>query len=341
MRLERFLTERQPAWAELEQLAGRARGRVQVLSPSDVRRLGDLHRRATADLALARRRFAHDPVVARLEALVARSRALVYGTAVRPASALQFLTTGYWRRVRERPRILAVAALLLWGSALGTGLWAHAHPNQAARVAAVSPLAQNVVDHGGPRRADAPAPSFTVNTALATQIFTNNVKVALVAFAGGLTGGLLTIATTLFNGALVGLLAGWVVRGGGGSSFFRLVLPHGVLELSLFTVASAAGLRAGWALVHPGHRRRIESLATEGRAAVELAVGTAVWLVPCGLVEGFVTPRGLSLPMAATVGVSLAAVFWGMVVWRGRPEPTAATPAGDRPQVTAEPATSA
>jgi hypothetical protein len=65
----------------------------------------------------------------------------------------------------------------------------------------------------------------------------------------------------------------------------------------------------------------VEALAVEGRAGVEMALGAALLLVPTGLVEGFVTPRGLSLWSALAVGVALGAVFWALVWWRGRPAP--------------------
>ena len=133
---------------------------------------------------------------------------------------------------------------------------------------------------------------------LATEIFTNNIRVALLAFAGGITAGLVTGWLLLFNGALVGLLAGVEVADGNGSVFFQLVVPHGLLELSLIAVAGAAGFRFAGALVRPGRRRRSEALQEEGRGAVEMALGSALWLIPCGLVEGFVTPAGFGLPVA-------------------------------------------
>jgi len=92
-----------------------------------------------------------------------------------------------------------------------------------------------------------------------------------------------------------------------------------VLELSCVVVASAAGLRMGWALVSPGRRRRRGvALAAEARVAVEIVLGTAPWLVLAGLVEGFITPRGLGLGPVIVVGVTLGAVYWALVLWRGR-----------------------
>src|SRR5215217_6068138 len=55
-----------------------------------------------------------DPTVARLEALVSRARPLVYDRARRVGSVAEFATTGYWRRVRERPGLLLVSTLLLF-----------------------------------------------------------------------------------------------------------------------------------------------------------------------------------------------------------------------------------
>jgi len=308
--LTRFLHERQPDWIELDRLVERAGPRLDRLPPADVLQAGRLYRRAAADLALARRQFGADPLVERLDRLVRRARQLVYGTVSRRDSFAHFISHGYWTRVRERPGLLLVAALLLWGPLLGCGAWAASDPVTAARVANLSAVG------GGSEEVDR---GFTIadSASFSTMIFTNNVRVALLAFAGGITGGALTVLTLLFNGFSIGVLGGLIVDAGGGDRFFRLVVPHGVLELSLIVVAGMAGLRVGWALIRPGHRRRGEALTTEARAAGELALGTALWLVPCGLVEGFVTPRGLGLPSAIAVGVALGALFWGMVLWRG------------------------
>jgi uncharacterized membrane protein SpoIIM required for sporulation len=313
--LTRFLDERQPDWIELDHLVGRAGPRLDRLTPTEVLQAGHLYRRTAADLALARRQFVGDPLVERLDALVRRARQLVYGTVSRRDSFAHFISRGYWTRVRERPLLLLVAALLLWGPLLGAGAWAASDPVTATRVSGASLVspddqASAEVDRG-----------FTIvdSAAFSTMIFTNNVRVALLAFAGGITGGLLTVLTLVFNGFSIGVLGGLIVDAGGGDRFFRLVVPHGVLELSLIVVAGMAGLRVGLALVRPGHRRRGEALTVEARAAGELALGTALWLIPCGLVEGFVTPRGLSLPAAVAVGVALGGLFWAMVLWRGEP----------------------
>ena len=82
----------------------------------------------------------------------------------------------------------------------------------------------------------------------------------------------------------------------------------------------------GWAVVDPGRRPRAQALATEARAAVEVVLGTAVWLVVAGLTEGLVTPLGIGVVPALAVGFGLGALYWGLV-WRlGAPRPVTAGP---------------
>lgn len=313
-----FVERRQASWDDLAHLVERG-GRRGGLDATEIRTAGRRYREAVADLAVARRCFPGDPVTSRLDALVQQARPVVYAHVVERGSVRDWVTTGFWRRVHERPTFLAVAAAALFVPMLAMGLWAHADPDGAARIAGANELTAGVVE-GGPRDPDSQkVTDLGVNAALSSQIFTNNARVALAAYAGGLTGGVLTLFSLVFNGLIVGLIAGYAVEIGAGSSVWRLIVPHGVLELSLITVAGAAGLRTGWALLHPGHRTRGEALAVEGRAGVEMAIGCAVLLVPTGLIEGFVTPRGLTTPAAIAVGVGAAAIFWVLVLWRGRP----------------------
>ncbi|HVM04134.1 MAG TPA: stage II sporulation protein M [Acidimicrobiales bacterium] len=316
MKLDVFLRDGEPAWAELARLVGSAGGRPERLGPEGVRRLGTLYRATAADLALARRRFALDPVVPRLEDLVGRARHLVYAADARRESVGSFLGRRYWRRVMERPALLAVAALLLLAP-IGVGaLWAG---SDAAAATGVVPAALGGGAGDRDRQGADLGFSTAESTSFSTQIFVNNIRVALTAFAGGITLGVLTAAALVFNGLVIGVVAGLAVAGGRSSVFVQLVAPHGVLELSCIVVAGAAGLRMGWAVVDPGRRRRRVALAEEARAGAELALGTAPWLVLAGVVEGFVTPAGLGVGPALAVGFGLAAVYWALAWRRGRP----------------------
>src|SRR5687768_5028261 len=201
---DRFIRERGQAWAELDGLVAEARGRAERLGPAKVLELGRRYRAAVADLALARRSFPGDPVVARLEQTVARARHLVYGSQARRRSPLSFVTTGYWQRVRERPALLAVSGALLLVPLVLCALWAHDDPGAAARVA---PEMFQGVTEPKPGGADLGL-SSAERAAFSIEIFVNNIRVAVAAFAGGITAGLLTAAALLFNGVLIGVVTG-------------------------------------------------------------------------------------------------------------------------------------
>src|SRR5437763_495203 len=121
--------------------------------------------------------------------------------------------------------------------------------------------------------------------------------------------------------------SGWgglTVAAGRPGPFLSLVAPHGVLELSVIAVSGAAGFSVGWALIDPGRRSRRVALGFGARRGAEIVLGTMPWFVLAGLVEGFVTPTSLPLAGAIAVGLLVAAPYWTLVFWRGRPEPAPA-----------------
>jgi uncharacterized membrane protein SpoIIM required for sporulation len=312
--LDAFVRDRSEAWSRLEQLVRDARRKAESLGPEGVLELGGLYRSAAADLALARRAFPGDPVVARLERLVGAGRALVYAVPSRRGGLIRFVTHGYWRLVAERRVPLALAAALLFLPALLSGAWALDDPGAAAGLV---PGEYRSVTEPRPAGQDLGL-AADEEAAFSAAIMTNNIRVTLLAFAAGILAGLGTAAVLILNGVLLGAVGGLAVGAGNGRPFFELVAAHGVLELSCIVVAGAAGLRFGWALVEPGTGTRGDALRREARPALAIVLGTAPWLVVAGLVEGFVTPAGVGLTAALTVGFALAAVYWSLVVILGR-----------------------
>ena len=119
-------------------------------------------------------------------------------------------------------------------------------------------------------------------------IAVNNWLVATTAAFSGVFAGAPTVGTLLFNGLLIGGVAGVVDP----TVFVAFVAPHGVIELPAIAVAGGVGLRLGhvaWG-VWRGSRPR-EALVTEIGRAWRLAVGLSVVFVVAGFVEAFVTPQ--------------------------------------------------
>ena len=263
MNLDRFIRERGSVWTELDELVQAAGRRPERLGAARVRRLGELYRAAAADLARARRAFPRDPLVAALEQRVIRARHLVYDAPTRRESVIAFIARDYWRAVRARRLQLAIAAALLFGSALTSAAWADRDPGAAGGLA---PGAYQAVTHPRPHGSDLGL-SGSERAGISGEIFTNNIQVTLLAFAAGVTAGVGTGLLLLFNGLQLGVVAGLAVGSGNGRVFFELVTMHGVLELSCIVVAGAAGLRLGWAIIDPGTGDARAALAAGRRDA--------------------------------------------------------------------------
>jgi uncharacterized membrane protein SpoIIM required for sporulation len=321
--LDEFVRDRTATWTELEALVEGSGNSPARLGPAGVLRLGACYRAVAADLAFARRRFPADPIVGRLERLTQRGRNAVYNTTSSRTSVRAFASRGYWRRVRERPALLLIATACLVLPTLLAGYWAWRDPGPASGLA---PSAYQAVTEPRPAGQDLGV-SVDAQSELAASIFTNNIQVTFLAFAGGVLLGLGTLYVLIQNGILLGAVAGLAIGAGNGRPFFELVVAHGVLEMSCIVVAGAAGLRLASAIVDPGTRSRMDALRSESRAAVEMVLGTAAWLVVAGLVEGFLTPAGKGLTVVLIVGLGLGALYWGLVFWRGAPEPVAVTAA--------------
>ena len=327
MSLHRFVASRQPDWDELQKLIGSANGRPDRLGVDGVRRLGPLYRAVVADLAQARRRFPQDSVTRRLEQLAIAGRQLVYGTERRSFRPWRFFSREYFEVVAERPAYVIIAAMTLLAPAVIVFLWALADPVAVTGLvpeqfrSALSPGASGT--DGGMSLAD--------QAAFSTFLIVNNTQVAIFAFAAGVFFCVGTIVILGYNGMILGAVGGVLVESGEVGFFVELVAAHGILELSAIVIGAAAGLRMGWALVDPGLAPRREALQTAAHAAIRMVIGTVPWFVVAGIIEAFISRRGLPAAPMAIIGITVGAMFWSLVVVRGRRRLATATPSMSAP----------
>jgi uncharacterized membrane protein SpoIIM required for sporulation len=154
--------------------------------------------------------------------------------------------------------------------------------------------------------------------AFAAQVFTNNVQVGFLAFAGGVLVCLPTAYVLAFNGARLGEVAGLFAAVGQSGKFWGLILPHGLLELTAVFVAGATGLMLGWSLIDPGDRPRADALVDAGRRAIVIVVGLIAVFATAGLIEGFVTGHVGSTVVRVGIGAAAELAFLVYVVTQGR-----------------------
>lgn len=141
---------------------------------------------------------------------------------------------------------------------------------------------------------------------MSAEIMTNNIQVAILAFAGGITLGILTVYVLIYNGILVGALAGLFWNYSNSYSFWAYIVPHGVIELLAIFIAGGAGLLMGYKIFVPGDHSRGYQLKVQTVRSVQLLLGTIPLFIIAGIIEGYITPADISLEMKYAVAIITA-----------------------------------
>ncbi len=154
---------------------------------------------------------------------------------------------------------------------------------------------------------------------LSSKIFTNNLSVALVAWAGGALLGLLTLYLLVMNGAMFGSVLALASHFDLLDRLFAWIAAHGPLELFLIVVASTAGFELAWGQLAWRNRSRRETFAEAARSSMLLMAGTLPWFVLLGVVEGYVSPlKGLPTGAKGVLGLGLLLMFLAYALLPGR-----------------------
>jgi uncharacterized membrane protein SpoIIM required for sporulation len=308
--IDAFVALHQGAWWRLQQLTEKAR-KIRTMSPDEVDEMVHLYQRCGATLAQARVEYAADSaLVSRLTLLVSDAHGVLYGqrdTEVR-RGVVQFATVTFPAAIYSLRRFIAVAALLTIVPWAAFQVWLAVSPSAFHAAAPAATSQQYINQDFADYYRNQPSQNF------ATQVFLNNIRVGFLAFAAGILLCVVTAGLLVWNAANVGMAGGLFTHVGQWDKFWGLILPHGMLEISAVTVAGAAGLRIGWAVIDPGDRPRFNAVVDEARRAGSVLVGLVVAFLLAALVEGFVTGRPWSTWVRVGIGVAVFTLFWGWTI---------------------------
>jgi uncharacterized membrane protein SpoIIM required for sporulation/uncharacterized RDD family membrane protein YckC len=315
----RFAAQKRERWDAFERLAERAaRGGLDRFSSDELPDFAARYREVAADLARARTYGVDETTLLRLERLVAAGH-----------NALYREERGTWRRLwlvlaRECPAAIIAArgyvlvAFLAFAAPAAAGFTLmREQPGLAAEL--LPDVMLRRAEAGTQRRAEG---RRYVDVAaedrplMASGIITNNVRIAISCFAGGIFLGIGSLILLAFNGLAIGASAGHFANVGLLGYLLEFVVGHGMLELFAIWVAGAAGFLLGRTVVAPGTLARSDALVLSGKRAVRMLGGAALLLLVAGMIEGFVSasPGGLPVRLAAS-GASLA--FLGVYLSAG------------------------
>lgn len=274
------------------------------LTPYDESELPELYRRVCHQLALVRNRHYGADLEDRLNGLALEAHEVLYQSrALHPRDLARFFLVTFPRRVREERLLVLVATLLFVVPALGMLLACTASHDLVTTVVPPQVAAQ-IGEMYGPSGREA-RPGSTDLAMFGFYIY-NNVGIAFRTFASGLFFGIGAIFFLVYNGFFMGAFAGEIGHLGYETSFYSFVIGHGSFELTAIALSGAAGLRLGFSILGPGNRTRATALREEGREALPIVGGSAVYLVIAAFLEAFWSSSSVFPPSAKfAVGTAL------------------------------------
>jgi len=313
-----FIASGREVWERLAASAVETRRRgVKHMGARMLEQMHDDYRRAAADLAYAQTHFPGSKTQAYLNRVVGQAHAELYGASShRFAAAWRFLSYEYPRLLRREWRPVAVAAGLMIGAALAG--WVASFTDVALARMLLPEQFRDISPAQLSETRAANAAGAALYPLVGSYIGVNNVQVAIMAFAGGITFGALTVYAMVQNGLMVGVLAALFTQGGAGTGFWALIVPHGSLELPAIMIAGGAGLKMAGALLFPGDLPRAAALKAAAPVAARILLGTLPLFALAAAIEGFFTPTATPDAIKLLVGAILAALLAAYILVPGR-----------------------
>ncbi|MBV8689873.1 MAG: stage II sporulation protein M [Candidatus Eremiobacteraeota bacterium] len=298
----RFYERRHAAWERLEKLVQRAGSHgLRRLSPDEVTELGRLYRWITSDLAFAQGHRFDQRLIAYLNRLTARAHAQVYRGSVAGGREriVEFFVSTFPNEFRRSFVLIGLCILITVVTAVIAFAAVSANPEKALAMlpsAAVPPrIVKSLHDSNFDFKPDQAA-------GISAMIITNNIRVAIIAFGGGMTLGIYTLWILLVNGLMLGGIGALFTGAGFGYDFWATIAPHGVIELTAIQIAGASGLLLAAAIFLPGRMRRSDALRVNGRRAGVLITGVCAMLCIAGAIEAFFSPLRFAPEVRVAVG---------------------------------------
>ncbi len=147
----------------------------------------------------------------------------------------------------------------------------------------------------------------------------NNISISFQSFALGITFGIGTFFVLIYNGLVIGGVAGYLSAIGYTETFFPFVIGHGSFELTAIAFSGAAGLKLGYAILNPGELTRLAALQYAAGDAIKIVYGSTIMLLIAAFIEAFwSSSQSLPVSVKYTVGAALWLLVITYCVFTGR-----------------------
>ena len=319
MKSVEFRRERERTWQELESMIAFADDRgLRALGADQLARLPHLYRATLSSLSVARSISLDRALVEYLESLVGRAYFVVYGT--RQHVRRQFADFFLWKlpsTVRAAKWHILAAVVITVAGAVAAYSLTRSDPDYYYSFAGDMAQGRTPASSTAELR-DGLYHSADGLATFASELFSHNASIGILAFALGFIAGLPTLLLLFYNGLVLGAFVALYTSRGLGWDLWGWILPHGVTELTAVILCGAAGLMIAHGLVFAGAQPRLDSLRDKGRAAAVIVLGAILMLFIAGMIEGIFRQTVMNIYVRYAVAIATAILWAAYFGWCGR-----------------------
>lgn len=329
MKQEQFIRQYQPlwdqlsAWLDYQQTPNSQREREKLVEPA--LDFPPAYRQLCHHLALAQSRMYSPLLIGQLNQLVMRGHNRLYTSRLHFAHRfINFYLRDLPRLVRREWLVLLLSGLLFFGSFFAILIAIQIEPELVYSVIDGSQVAgmEEMYDPartsrvGREREADSDVMMFGF-------YIKNNTGIGFQVFAGGLLYGLGSLFFLLYNGLVIGAVAGHLTQIGYTETFWGFVAGHSAFELTAIVLSGAAGFKLAQALIMPGRKSRLLALRDNAQDATGIVYGSATLFIMAAFVEAFWSSQAwVPVLVKYAIGIFLWLLVIGYFAQLGRNDET-------------------
>ncbi|MCP3662223.1 MAG: stage II sporulation protein M [Gammaproteobacteria bacterium] len=313
MRQQQFEQKYQNQWDALGELLASLDMPKREQKPEALVRLPHLYRQVCNHYAISRSRRYSPALVRQLKELVWRGhRALYHQGGVSWWRLFSFIGVGFPRALRQHSRYFWLATTLFLLPAVIVGVLCYSDPDLIYSIMSEDQVAnmESMYDPSNRHVGRSVERSAEIDFTMFGFYIYNNISIGFRTFAAGILAGVGTVFLLLFNGIVIGGVAGHLTQLGFSDTFWPFVSGHGAFELTAIVICGAGGLMLAHGVVAPGQLSRLEALKRKAREALSLVMGAALMLLVAAFIEAFWSSSG----MPNGVKFSVAGGLWLFVI---------------------------
>ncbi|MGV3460991.1 MAG: stage II sporulation protein M [Flavobacterium sp.] len=310
MREVAFIKQNKEKWLEFEQAIF---GKIQK-NPDE---LASLYIHLVNDLAFAQTYYPRSKTVIYLNHIASLTYQQIYRTKREDTNRIKHFFTTEVPLIIYHYRRYVLYAFMMFAAFVAIGVLSAVHDTDFVRLILgdhyVNMTLENI------RKGD-PVAVYKggSNWGSGIGITLNNLKVGLISFVLGFTGGVGTVYSLFSNSVMVGSFQYFFYEQKVFWASVRGIWIHGAMEIFAMVIEGAAGLILGASILFPKTYSRIESLKKGFKDGLKIVLATMPFTVAAGFLEGFVTRYSNTMPIILNLIIilgTLAVISWYFLIY--------------------------